>query len=231
MPDLLFDIFPDVKLDPMSDVILYILLMSLVFRIIFHPRGLSISRRFIVICGCVYFVRSLTLVVTSFPDPQARCQDYDASWSLWGAASFSCGDMMFSGRTVLLMLVALCWTEYTKSIVVRCVIWVVAIAGMLSLIISRSHYTIDILISIFVTALIWMQYHYLVALCTHPKYRNRIVAWLEKLDSEIVSETSSSVLLEEVHKSFEPELSDVKKSPKEYRELPGERDYDKIVIV
>jgi hypothetical protein len=55
LPDLLFDILPAVDIDPMPDVILYVLLMSLIFRIIFHPRGLSISRRFMVICGCISF--------------------------------------------------------------------------------------------------------------------------------------------------------------------------------
>jgi len=207
LPDLLFEVLPAINLDPMPDVILYVLLMSLIFRVIFHPRGLSISRRFMIICGCVYIFRSLTLLFTSFPDPQARCEDYHASWSIWGSTSFSCGDAMFSGRTVVLMLVSLCWTEYTKSIVARCVIWIVSIAGMLSLVIARYHYTIDILISVFITGLTWMHYHHLLALSTHPKYKNRIVAWLEVLDGETVEVTSRELFAS--HKSFETELSDV----------------------
>jgi len=210
LPDLLFTILPAIDLDPMPDVILYVLLMSLIFRVIFHPRGLSISRRFMVICGCVYIIRSLTLIVTSFPAPQTRCKDYQASWT-----SFSCGDVMYGGTSVILMLVALCWTEYTKSIVARCVIWMVSTAGMLSLVIARYHYTLDLLISILVTSLTWMHYHHLLALATHPKYKNRIVAWFEVLDGETAVEVTSNQLFDP-HKSYvETELSDVK-SPTDY---------------
>jgi hypothetical protein len=85
------------------------------------------------------------------------------------------------------------------------------VTGMLSLVLGRYHYTIDILISIFVTTLTWMHYHHLLALTTHPnsKYKNRLVAWLEVLDGETVVEVSSRELLES-HKGYATELSDVK---------------------
>jgi len=178
LPDLLFDILPEHKLHPLPDILLYVLLTSVVGRIMFHSDGVAIARRFAAISGCIYFFRSFTLIATSFPNPRSLCQDYNPVWSLSGLVLETCADM--TGHTVNLALAALCWSQYSKQIYVGAVAWAFASSGMVTLIVSRSHYTIDILFSVFISVFIWKYYH--MALSLPADRRNRVVQWLEKLD-------------------------------------------------
>jgi len=85
------------------------------------------------------------------------------------------------GHTVNLTLAALVWSQYTKYRVVSLFAWLVSLAGMLTLIVNRSHYTIDIIISMFISIFVWKYYHMVLTLSASSQ-KNRIVMWLEKLD-------------------------------------------------
>jgi len=183
LPDLLFDIFPYVKqAAQVADVLLYTLLLLLVVRVVFHSIGVAIARRFFTICGVIYLLRGVLLVATSYPDPRASCQGYTPTWSLPQSLYSSCGDMTFSGNTVVFTLVALCWINYSSYLAVRVFISLLSVGGMLSLILARSHYTVDILTALVISALVWSYYHLMLHL--PPRSQFRVISWLESPDYE-----------------------------------------------
>jgi hypothetical protein len=176
LPDLLFDILPEHKLYPLPDILLYVLLTSVIGRIIFHSDGVAIARRFAAISGCVYMFRSVVLLATSFPNPQVQCMNYTPNWGFSGSLKSSCADM--TGHIVNMCLAALCWGQYTKHIFISATAWLFVLSGMVAVIVSRSNYTVDVLISLFTAIFFWRFYH--LSLSLPPERRNRVVRWLEK---------------------------------------------------
>jgi len=216
LPDILFDILPEHKLYPLPDILLYVLLTSVVGRIIFHADGVAIARRFAAISGCIYLLRSFTLLATSFPHTQVQCQNYTPAWGFSGLLKGTCADM--TGHMVNLALAALCWSEYTKHIFIALTSWMFALSGMAALIVSRSNYTIDVLFSLFISIFVWKYYH--MALSLPSDRRNRIVKWLEKLDFGVDAEDHSQELGSPIPGKYK-ELDDSVGSPvsTRYQEL------------
>jgi len=193
LPDVLFSLLPEKKLSPLPEIFLYTLLASAFGRMIFHPDGGAIARRFATISGCVFVVRSIALIATSMPNPQVHCQDYKPSWT--ASALFSdCGDMM--GHTVSLTLAALVWSQYTNYKLLYIVAWLFSSSAMLLFIINRSHYTLDMLISFFISLFIWKYYHMTLLLPLNEQ--NKLIKWLETLDSGIVGNENQNTIKSDV---------------------------------
>jgi len=176
LPDILFDILPERKLYPLPDILLYVLLTSVIGRIIFHSDGVAIARRFAAISGCVYFFRSLITLATSLPNPQVQCLNYTPEWGPSGVLKSTCSDM--TGHIVNMSLAALCWGQYSKHMFVAATAWMFVLSGMIAVIISRSTYTVDVLYSFFISIFVWKYYH--MTLSLPPERRNPVIRWLEK---------------------------------------------------
>lgn len=101
-------------------------------------------------------LRCATLVATSYPDPNMACRGYKPADtpSLFlksvvnNTSLITCGDLLPSGHTLAFMVFALTWHKNTRY-VEKCFFWVLALAGCLSLIITRLHYTNDILVGMY----------------------------------------------------------------------------------
>jgi len=188
LPDLLFSILPEQQLKPLPEILLYVLLTSVVGRIIFHSDGVAIARRFGIISGCIYFLRGLFMITTSFPSPQKQCQNYDPTWTFSG----TCIDL--TGQTVHLALAALCWCQYTKSKFIAIVAWLLALLGMTLMLVNRTHYTVEILFSLILSMFVWKFYHQALAL--PPERKSRLFCWFEKnvdyIDHQGMINSSSS---------------------------------------
>lgn len=177
LPDVLFDILPEHQIRPLPEILLYVLLTSVVGRIIFHSDGVAIARRFAAISGCIYFLRGLTLVATSFPHPTTQCRTITPTWTPSSLLFGNCADVTL--QVINLTLAALCWRQYTKSISAAVIAAAFALTGMLTLIMTRSSYTIDVFLSMLISMFVWKYYHMTVSV----DRRNRIVKWLEKIDN------------------------------------------------
>lgn len=142
-----------------------------------------ILRRFSVIYGSLALLRTFTVFSTQLPDSAEKCKTLTPSTTALSAldyylvfekamgmmipvGSVTCGDMIFSGHSVLMMLCALTWHTYYKVIPgalsinkVKVVIWILAGAGMLLVILSRMHYTLDVLLAIYLALTVWNAYH------------------------------------------------------------------------
>jgi hypothetical protein len=76
----------------------------------------------------------------------------------------SCGDVFFSGHSIIFTVGAAVWGTYSRNRFCRFGASLVAFIGMLSLIMSAYHYTIDVLFGHMVTMWVWGFYHWVVML-------------------------------------------------------------------
>ncbi|VDK76663.1 unnamed protein product [Onchocerca ochengi] len=168
----------------------YLMLASLTCMValtIIHRHRWIILRRIAVITSLLYFGRCLTMLVTQVPiaDPNYYCSprlsgaDYTLRNIVLRAMRIGsgagliingkhtlCGDYIYSGHTVVLVITCLFITEYSprrwKPLHFFSIM--VSTAGVILLLISRAHYTIDVIISYWVTTRIFWTYHTLAAI-------------------------------------------------------------------
>lgn len=179
--------------------------------LVLHPRRLLILRRFCAIFACINLMRACCVAVTSLPDASPQCisqfqsgrgsykslpifpKAFYRAWKVLIRPSqhITCGDMVFSGHTVFLMLCAMvvktyCVREELNTPFTRkysFVLWMVryyvytgTAFGIFAIVGTRLHYTLDVLIAVYISAQVWCTYHWL---CLHPNSSFRILRWLE----------------------------------------------------
>lgn len=180
LPDMVKDIsryFPDVE------SVDTLLCMGLIAEgiIVFSPLGLHdlvIVRRIAIILSAAFIIRTITNLVTSMPDPNPRCL-YDPGNKIKITASDffffvlkgkTCGDMLFSGHMQLFLLPALVHSHY-KGGWFSLFFWVVGAFGGVLLVISRLHYTVDVLLTCTIFPPLFWIYH---AIAENPRYCQRL---------------------------------------------------------
>ncbi|VDM96479.1 unnamed protein product [Thelazia callipaeda] len=159
---------------------------------IIHRHRWIVLRRISVIGSLLYFGRCLTMLVTQVPiaDPNYHCSprlsgaDYTlrnvivrAMRTVSGAGLMIngkhtlCGDYIYSGHTVVLVTSCLFITEYSprRWKPLHFLSIVISGAGVILLLISRAHYTIDVIISYWISTRVFWTYHTLAAF---PNLRN-----------------------------------------------------------
>ncbi|CAF3628768.1 unnamed protein product [Adineta steineri] len=200
LPDLFLDNIPFIHWAfTVSEFIIVVMAITFLLVLIFHKYWSIILRRFFALGGTIFFLRSITMLVTSLSVPghhlQHECsplqygttQEIFSRWlqiflfqglSIHGIRS--CGDYMFSGHTVMLTLLNHCITEYTTAdfYVVHLLSWLCNIFGMVLILAAHEHYTIDVLIAFFLTSRLFLYYHSLANNAVlHSITDNRISIW------------------------------------------------------
>lgn len=195
----------------LPDVCISAVGMTTTLILILHPRRLLILRRFCFIFAIINLMRACCVAVTSLPDASPMCiSQFDSergdykSMPIFPKAFFrawkvlirpsqhiTCGDMIFSGHAVFLMLCVM----FARTYCVRselntpftrrfpCVLWMIryyiytgTAFGIFAIVGTRLHYTLDVLIAIYITAQVWFTYHWLT---THPQESFALLNWLE----------------------------------------------------
>jgi hypothetical protein len=139
-------------------------------------RTFTTVRRVLFIVGTLYVLRAMTVVATVLPNPLLECQStwhpnlfYDALL-VFTKKRETCGDVFFSGHTIIFTLTIAIWQTYSRSTLMRVVATICGVVGMLSLIMSAYHYTIDVMVGYAVTSWAWTMYHYGATL---PTFRRK----------------------------------------------------------
>ena len=197
LEDIASSVLPFYANRALPDYFVYSLLTLAIIPLSFHRDRLVILVRALLVLGSVYLVRSLSLMLTILPDPSLSCVS-DAIAGSPGENLFfealrstvqlrkNCGDMIFSGHTSLMITSSLFFSRYLDGVIHSpllriaglSICWLVVLGGCLSIIITRLHYTIDVVVAIFAVTMIFRYYHYLVTL----PFRNKMVAWFECFD-------------------------------------------------
>lgn len=179
LPDLILDNVPLIPWAFFASEALGIILLTILFLIlIFHKYRLIIFRRVCSLSGTIFFLRSITMLITSLSVPgihiQCRSEQYGSltnklygAWNiLTGAGLYAsgvrtCGDYMFSGHTVWLTLTTHFISEYTprSMYLLHTGSWVMNIFGLFFILGSHEHYSIDVFVGFYITSRLFLYYH------------------------------------------------------------------------
>ncbi|GMR43518.1 hypothetical protein PMAYCL1PPCAC_13713, partial [Pristionchus mayeri] len=211
MPDIVFKFVPEIQIaHKMGDYFVTSSLICLVLLIVFHKHRLIVFRRMVFIIATLYFMRTVTLLGTylppSYSDNARRCREQHANFSLerLGVRMFEqairfgmqdetgklCGDMLFSGHTLVMMVCMLTVTHYIpkKWRLLRFFPYCFTYVGMACMIVSRRHYTIDVVIAHWLTTFVFTSYHAYIESDQFSDRRQsvfhsyayfRLIGWLE----------------------------------------------------
>ncbi|KAG8341099.1 putative phosphatidylcholine:ceramide cholinephosphotransferase 2 [Trypanosoma vivax] len=143
--------------------------------------------RFVTTYMLLLSFRSVVIIMTSFPAPDMGCQKppviVHPLWNMiltvvtMGAGSIHCGDLMYSGHSIILSLHVLIHCIYGKMFFKWLPLFTITIAlvGFVALVISRYHYTDDVLISIYLTVVTFIAIPHSQA--GAPRSLQRIINW------------------------------------------------------
>lgn len=151
--------------------------------VVFHKHRFIVARRLFIIIGLLYLYRSVTMFVTVLPvssktyycSPKSNTTSpllvlkrtfYLISGfglSINGKHTY-CGDFIYSGHTMVLVLSYLIVAEYSpkKLWPVHWALWGSALLGVSFVLLSHGHYTVDVVIAYYVTTRLYWTYHSLL---------------------------------------------------------------------
>jgi hypothetical protein len=136
-----------------------------IIRCCFLHNGNLIFNRFAHLAGMMMLLRTITMVSTAFPNPNPQCMDdaiveisyHDAVVKTMSSCpTKSCGNLMFSGHTMFLTLFCIFEIRYLQfNNICRILSLAKTILGIYSVVACRSHYTIDVVISLLLTNMVF----------------------------------------------------------------------------
>lgn len=187
--DRLFEIIPDWQhlRRSLPDVLLttYVIAFFL-FNVIWVHRkriqyqGVVVLRRFLWIMSVLYLFRMMTFMVTTVPNPIHNCvpkyadtTDFEAYISLIrdmasGKVS-ACTDNIYSGHTTLTIVILFSFWMYSGLLILQLYAIVHAFLIISAILITRLHYTIDVLIAMFMSAFVFLTFHFLLTVMLDDK--------------------------------------------------------------
>lgn len=181
LPDIVFDLIEPLDWAlSISDILIIVSIFMGLFVLILHKHKFIIFRRVFLMLGLLYLMRSITMFVTQVPvasltyycSPKANSTSpllvlkravqllSGFGLSINGKHTY-CGDYIYSGHTALFTLTYLVIREYTprRCFLVHWFSWLVSVVGVVMMVISRGHYTVDVLIAYYVATRIFWMYH------------------------------------------------------------------------
>ncbi|PAV91703.1 hypothetical protein WR25_23162 isoform G [Diploscapter pachys] len=186
LPDIVFDHTPYFPLG--LDICEYLMMVSfasVLLLMLFHRHRWIMLRRLTFIGSLLYLMRCVTMLSTQVPkaDKNWHCAPkYGENATFWNVVwrgieivtgvglnvqgrKTLCGDYIYSGHTIVLVCSALFMGEYSprRWRIVHALYWLAAIVGGAFLVVSRGHYTIDVILSYFICTRMFWVYHTMAA--------------------------------------------------------------------
>lgn len=180
---------PDVVLDNIrplewaldtSEILIMVVVNSCVLLITFHKHRFIVMRRIFLLMAVLYFMRSITMYVTVLPisstsyycSPKSNAttplEIMKRAFQLISGFGLSingkhtyCGDYIYSGHTVTLVMGYLIIAEYSpkKFWIIHWLAWCASFMGVTMVLLAHGHYTVDVLIAYYVTTRLFWTYH------------------------------------------------------------------------
>ncbi|XP_073977601.1 phosphatidylcholine:ceramide cholinephosphotransferase 2-like isoform X3 [Rhodnius prolixus] len=190
LPDIILDNIPTYPsaLD-VSEIIIMISTNVTFLVIVLHKHRFIVFRRVFLMVSVLYFMRSITMYVTVLPvssttyycSPKANSTSFvivakrvfqlmsGFGLSINGKHTY-CGDFIYSGHTVVLVMCYLIINEYSpkRLIMLHWGSLLLSTLGILLVLLARGHYTVDVLIAYYVTTRTFWIYH---TLANHKKLK------------------------------------------------------------
>lgn len=143
-------------------------------------QGLVVLRRFLWIMSCLYLFRMMTFIVTTVPNPIHNCvpkyakiDNFEAYISLIkdmasGRVS-ACTDNIYSGHTTLTIVILFSFWMYSGLLVLQIYAILHAACIILAILATRLHYTVDVIIAMFMSAFVFLTFHFLLTVMLDDK--------------------------------------------------------------
>ncbi|KAJ2879656.1 hypothetical protein IWW38_006080, partial [Coemansia aciculifera] len=129
---------------------------------------LMLVRRIGWMVAILYFLRSITISVTTVPPsissckitvPQSMWQVIKATPDILAGNIGQCTDKIFSGHTAILLISFLFWQRYATHWIILAYSGVHTFVGILTVLLARYHYTIDVVIGALLTFFVHHMYY------------------------------------------------------------------------
>ncbi|GMT11866.1 hypothetical protein PFISCL1PPCAC_3163, partial [Pristionchus fissidentatus] len=183
LPDFIFSLTPYFPYGlTITEYIMNSSFAAMALLILFHRHRWIVLRRLATIGSLLYFFRCVTIYVTQVPlaDPNWKCSPKlhgeNATFANvllrglsvvtglelnTGGKQTLCGDYIYSGHTIVLVTSALFISQYSprRWYFIHYLSWLMALIGLFLLIMSRGHYTIDVIISYVMCTRLFYMYH------------------------------------------------------------------------
>ncbi|KAJ2156039.1 hypothetical protein GGF46_005451 [Coemansia sp. RSA 552] len=152
----------------------------------------------------LYFLRALTVSVTTLPPSIASCSIPTAPKSTWEVVKATpdilagtvgqCTDKIFSGHTAILTLGFLFWCRYATHWCFIALSAMHAVAGIICVLLVRYHYTIDVVIAILLTYAVHFIYYAALdqAVSLHLAVDDRDMSTIQSKESDELSAFANS---------------------------------------
>jgi hypothetical protein len=176
LPDFGHEWLPHLRPESLNDIIFGSLVVSwILFMILIAEREEipHILMKWLLCHGTLFLFRILTISLTSLPVTQNHCREHyikiiNVAWNSFlgmislGALSQHCGDLLFSGHSIVITLIWLVFRDHCKFcqtgvvydsvvIFVRILVYSWAFCAYVAIIATRNHYTVDVIIGIYLT--------------------------------------------------------------------------------
>jgi len=168
-----FDLIPHNCFRPFGrNIQSWLILLSIIYTtiqcIFVKKNGMAILQRIMNVSCVMMMLRTMTLNVTVLPNPNPLCMDEaidpigyfgyggTVEMVLQTFPAKTCGNLMFSGHTMFIMIFLL--SEYTYELVPPNLYFLSitkTIYAIYSIIACRSHYTIDVLLGVIITPMVF----------------------------------------------------------------------------
>ncbi|KAG0440991.1 Phosphatidylcholine:ceramide cholinephosphotransferase 2 [Dictyocoela muelleri] len=159
LPDIILDSFFIEDGFEYVDMLLNIYITLTVLMTFFRRDALFIIFRYILCLSFCYLLRMTTVSVTNLPCPSYCNKNVDVLTNL----NFNrCGDLIFSGHSIVFVTNACVWSTYKISnskilnIAIIITAWCVSVIGMIGMLVFHKHYTVDVLLSVYIAIGAWL---------------------------------------------------------------------------
>lgn len=213
IPDIVFNFIDEQPwATPVGDFMVTLSSMALILLFIVHKHRVVVIRRVLFIIGCLYTLRTIMMLVTQLPsgykNNSLRCQpaSTNTSFSTYlqrtleqtihvgfqdNSEQMLCGDLLFSGHTLIMVISSLSIDRYIDKSYkyMKIFPFFFALIGIPCMVISRTHYTCDVLIALFASKGIFIVYHVFCEIQSSTDRRHsilrtlliiKIIDWLEE---------------------------------------------------
>ncbi|KAF8366391.1 hypothetical protein PRIPAC_84220 [Pristionchus pacificus] len=164
------------------------------FVLLFHKHRSIVLRRMFTIGTILFIMRAITISVTHIPpsyeDSETICEDpsqdvtfpikryFERSLNIFTTFGLQtseiklyCGDMLFSGHTTTAAISCFILNHYTPKALwpFRIAMITICVCAMVGAVLSRAHYTADVVLGYWISSLVFSFYHSF----TYVKHRKR----------------------------------------------------------
>ncbi|KAJ3006141.1 sphingomyelin synthase [Thoreauomyces humboldtii] len=156
----------------------------------------TIVRRALLIIGSLYLGRTPYMTLTTIPAPWRYCfttidPNFGAdSWELFDGHRVDCGDTFYSGHTLIFMSCILLYWYHCRHFWITVPVTLFALFGMVSLVFSGYHYTIDVIGAAVFTFLCWWLFHLAVEVdeIGNKRWWGRLIRWFDNNGHEVLED-------------------------------------------